>query len=374
MARGLRPLRRIVRARDHFDWPLFLGIAALCVVGAVNLYSATSATKVALQELYVQQVYWLVVGGIVAGILAAVDYRLFERWAWPSYGVGLVLLVLVFVLGRDIRGSSRWLSLGPLSIQPSETMKIALILALAKHLHALHGSERRGLRDLLAPAAIAAVPVALVIKQPDLGTGLILSLIFGSMTLLLAVPGSLVLRVVGSAAASAWAVWELDLLKKYQRDRIEAFLNPEQNILGMNWHAHHARVAIGNGGPTGWGFMRGTQNQFHFLPDQYTDFPFPVLAEDWGFVGAVVLVSIYAFLVLRAIDIAYRARDRFGAALATGVGALFFWHAVFNLGMVTGLLPVVGVTLPLFSYGGSSVVTDLVGVGFLMSVSSHRQS
>ena len=373
MARGLRPLRRIVAARDHFDWPLFLGIAALCVVGAVNLYSATSATKVALQELYVQQVYWLVVGGIVAGILAAVDYRSFERWAWPSYGVGLVLLVLVFVLGRDIRGSSRWISLGFMSIQPSETMKIALILALSKFLHGVHGSEHRGLRDLLVPATIAAIPVALVIKQPDLGTGLILSLIFASMTLLLAVPGTLVLRIVATAGASAWAVWELDLLKKYQRDRIEAFLNPDQNILGMNWHAHHARVAIGNGGPTGWGFMRGTQNQFHFLPDQYTDFPFPVLAEDWGFVGACVLTAIYAFLVLRAIDIAYRARDRFGAALATGVGALFFWHAVFNLGMVTGLLPVVGVTLPLFSYGGSSVVTDMVGVGFLLSVSSHRQ-
>ncbi len=374
MGRGLRPLRRIAASRDHFDWPLFLGTAALCVVGAVNLYSATSATKLALQELYVQQVYWLVVGGIVAGIVASIDYRVFERWAWPSYGVGLVLLVLVFVLGRDIRGSSRWLSLGPLSIQPSETMKLALILALAKHLHTVHGAERRGLRELVAPAAIAAVPAALVIKQPDLGTGLILTLIFASMTLLLAVPGTLVLRLVGAVTGAAWAVWELDLLKKYQRDRIEAFLNPEQNILGMNWHAHHARVAIGNGGTSGWGFMRGTQNQFHFLPDQFTDFPFPVLAEDWGFFGASALVAIYAFLVLRAVNIAYRARDRFGAALATGVGSLFFWHAVFNLGMVTGLLPVVGVTLPLFSYGGSSVVTDLVGIGFLMSVSSHRLS
>jgi rod shape determining protein RodA len=162
------------------------------------------------------------------------------------------------------------------------------------------------------------------------------------------------------------------LLKPYQKQRIASFLSPEENILGANWHAHHARVAIGSGRLLGEGFMRGTQNQFLFLPDQYTDFPFPVFAEDWGFVGCLVLVGLYAFLVLWGIRIAQSSRDRFGAVLAMGVSALLFWHVFFNLGMVTGMLPVVGVTLPLFSYGGSSVMTVMIGLGLLMNVSVRR--
>ncbi len=371
MRRNLSTSRLLGSAREHFDWTLFLVASVLAVIGVVNLYSATSVSRASLSEVYIQQVYWLVSGGILAMLVTSIDYRHFERFGYALYGFGIVLLVLVFVLGKDIRGSSRWIYIGSFSLQPSEFMKLFLIIAVAKFLHDDPKSEGRTLRDLAIPALIASVPMVLVLAQPDLGTALILMLIFVTICALTRIAWkSLVTLVLGVAVLSP-LVWTY-VLKDYQKSRITAFLNPDANILGSGWHAHHAKVAIGNGGIFGQGFMRGTQNQFHFLPDQYSDFPFAVFAEDWGLVGCLVLVSLYGFLVLWAIRVAATAKDRFGAVLAIGVGSLIFWHAFFNLGMVTGLLPVVGVTLPLFSYGGSSVLTILMGVGLLMNVSMRR--
>jgi rod shape determining protein RodA len=357
--------------RDQFDWALFLVTAGLAVIGVVNLYSATSVVRASLSDLYVQQVYWLVAGGILGALAAAIDYRHIERYGYAIYGFGVVLLLLVFILGKDIRGSSRWIQIGSFSLQPSEFMKLFLIVALAKYLHNDPKTEGRKLRDLLVPAAIAAVPVFLVLRQPDLGTALILLLIFASIAAMMRIQWRSLAWLFTTLGISGPLVWSY-LLKPYQKQRIVSFLSPEENILGANWHAHHARVAIGSGRLLGEGFMRGTQNQFLFLPDQYTDFPFPVFAEDWGFVGCLVLVGLYAFLVLWGIRIAQSSRDRFGAVLAMGVSALLFWHVFFNLGMVTGMLPVVGVTLPLFSYGGSSVMTVMIGLGLLMNVSVRR--
>lgn len=359
-------------SREHFDWALFLVSALLAVVGVINLYSATSVARGALQEIYIQQVYWLVVGGILATFAASVDYRHFERLGYALYGFGIVLLVLVFILGRDIRGSSRWIYIGTFSLQPSEFSKLFLIIALAKYLHDdAARTEGRTLKDLVVPALITGLPTALILRQPDLGTALIHLFIFGSVCALMRIRWKSLLTLAVVGAVLVPVTWTY-VLKDYQRQRVTSFLNPETNILGANWHAHHARIAIGSGGWTGQGFMRGTQNQFLFLPDQYSDFPFAVFAEDWGFLGCIFLIGLYGFLVLWAIRVASSARDRFGAALAVGVGALVFWHAFFNLGMVTGLLPVVGITLPLFSYGGSSVLTVLVGIGLLMNVSMRR--
>ena len=364
-------MRAIDRARDQFDWVLFLVAALLAVVGVVNLYSATSAVRAALSDLYVSQVYWLVGGGILATVVAAVDYRHYERVGYAVYAFGIVLLMLVFVLGRDIRGSSRWIYIGSFSLQPSEFMKLFLIIALAKYLHDDPKSEGRTLRDLAIPALLAAAPVALVLRQPDLGTALILGLIFVSIAAMTRIRWRSVAYLATFTGIALPVVWGYGL-KDYQKQRIVSFLNPEANILGANWHGHNARVAIGAGRVFGEGFMRGTQNQFLFLPDQYSDFPFSVFAEDWGFAGSLLLVGLYAFLVLWSVRVASTARDRFGAVLSIGVGALVFWHAFFNLGMVTGILPVVGVTLPLFSYGGSSVLTVMIGLGLLMNVSLRR--
>ncbi len=357
--------------RDSFDWTLFLTAAALAVMGVINLYSATSVARAALSDIYIQQVYWLVLGGILASVVAVIDYRHYERLGYLLYAVGIVFLVLVFILGKDIRGSARWIAIGSFGFQPSEFMKLFLIIALAKYLHDDPRTEDRRMKDLVVPTIIMAIPTLLVLKQPDLGTALIHLLIFTTICLITRIRWQTLLTIVVMGGIAAPLTWSF-VLKDYQKARITVFLNPEANLLGSGWHAHHARVAIGAGGWKGQGFMQGTQNQFHFLPEQHSDFPFAVFAEDWGFLGCFVLVCLYGFLVLWSIRIAATAKDRFGAVLAMGVGALIFWHAVFNLGMVTGLLPVVGVTLPLFSAGGSSVLTIMIGIGLLMNVSMRR--
>lgn len=357
--------------QDNFDWLLFVTTAAIAVIGVVNLYSATSAAGPKMRDVYIQQVYWLTLGAGVAVLIAAVDYRHYERYAWIAYGAGVAMLVLVFLLAREIRGSQRWIPIGSFSLQPSELMKVFFIVALAKHLHNDPRTEGRTLKDLVIPGLILSLPLLLILKQPDLGTALILVFIFVSIMFLTHLKLRSLVTLVVTMVVSAPLAWSY-LLKPYQRDRVLSFLEPEKDVLGSGWHAYQAKVAIGSGGLTGKGFLRGTQNQHKFLPDQHSDFPFPVWAEEHGFIGALVLIGLYVVLVLWGIKIASEAKDRFGAVVALGVSALIFWHTVINLGMVCGLLPVVGITLPLFSYGGSSVLTIMMGIGLLMNVSMRR--
>lgn len=361
------------RARDHFEWPIFVSAALIAVLGVLNLYSATSVYSGVRADLYISQVYWLVVGGIVGGVLVAIDYRFLERFGYVLYTFGVFTLILVFVLARDVRGSARWIDFGSFSFQPSEFMKVFLVIALAKYLHDDPRSEGRTLRDLAIPAVLAAVPALLILRQPDLGTATILVLVFLTIAALTRVRWKSVALFVGTVASAAPIFWMYVLLP-YQRDRVTTFLNPEADLMGRGWHAHHSRVAIGNGGLFGNGYMHGSQNQFLFIPDQHTDFPFPVFAEEWGFVGCVFLVALYGFLVLWGVRIASQARDRFGAVLGVGCSAIIFWHALINLGMTSGVMPVVGVTLPLFSYGGSSVTTMLIAIALLINVSMRRFS
>ncbi|MCG8556454.1 MAG: rod shape-determining protein RodA [Proteobacteria bacterium] len=357
--------------KDQFDWPLFVAVAALATVGVTNLYSATSVPGAAMEELYIQQIYWLTLGAGVAVLIAAIDYRYYERHGWIAYGAGIVLLVLVFLLGREVRGSQRWIPLGSFSLQPSELMKIFFIVAFAKYLHNDPKTEGRTLKDLIIPGLIVALPLVLVLKQPDLGTAMILVFIFATIMFLTHLKLRSLVTLVLSLSASAPLTWEY-LLKDYQRQRLLSFIQPDKDLLGAGWHAHQAKAAIGSGGFLGKGFMRGTQNQYRFLPDQHTDFPFPVWAEEQGFVGASLLILLYLFIVLWGLRIASQAKDRFGAVVAVGVSSLIFWHATINLGMVCGLLPVVGITLPLVSYGGSSVLTVMIGIGLLMNISMRR--
>jgi rod shape determining protein RodA len=363
------------RGGTQVDMPLLVGIVAIATFGIVNLYSATSvyinSAKSGLADIYVSQIYWIVVGILLGFLAAIIDYRHFERMAYVLYAAGLVALGLVFVLGADIRGSSRWIQIGGFSFQPSEFMKILLILVVAKYLHNDPKTEPRTLFDLAPPAALTLLPVIAVMAQPDLGTSMIYLLTAGAMIAMTRIRGRSLFSMFAAVSLGIPLLWKFGM-HDYQRARITSFLNPEADKTGAGWHAFQSRTAIGNGRFLGEGFMKGTQNQFGFLPDQFSDFPFAVFAEDWGFVGSVLLLALYAFICIWAIHVASQAKDRFGAAVAVGVGAMFFWHTVFNLGMAVGLLPVVGITLPLFSYGGSSVITMLIALGLLMNVSMRR--
>jgi rod shape determining protein RodA len=367
----IQPETFAARVREHFDWPLFIAVALIAIFGVTNLYSATSVYQGARAELYISQIQFLAVGGIFAGFMLALDYRYLERFGYVLYAFGVFNLILVVVLATNVRGASRWIDFGGFKYQPSEFMKLFLVIALAKYLHDDPRSEGRTLKDLLIPAVLAGVPALLILKQPDLGTASILVLVFLTIAALTRLRWQSVAFAVASAVPAVYLFFTLQALG-YQQSRIKAFFNPEADIKGIGYHAHHARVAIGDGGLLGSGLGMGTQNRFGFIPDQYTDFPFPVFAEEWGFVGCVVLICLYGFVSVWSIHVASQAKDRFGAVLAVGSGAIFFWHAVINMGMAAGLVPVVGVTLPLFSHGGSSMITMLCALALVMNVSMRR--
>lgn len=363
--------------RDQFDWPLFVTVAAIAVIGVTNLYSATSANTEDFGQLYIQQIYWLTVGSVVAVLVAAIDYRHYERFAWFAYGAGIVLLLLVFLLAPEVRGSQRWIYLGSFSLQPSELVKPILIIALAKHLHNDPKTEGRTLQDLIVPSLILLGPMSLILLQPDLGTALLCSFIFASIMVLTNLKKRSLFTLVAAFVLAAFPVYAFGL-QGYQRERFDTWsammMGDEVDLRGEAWQVYQSMVAIGSGGFWGKGFMQGTQNQHRFVPDTHSDFPVAVWAEEHGFAGMLLLLGLYVFLIVWSLRIASTAKDRFGAVTAVGVGAFFFWHSVINIGMVCGMLPVVGVTLPLFSYGGSSILSSMICVGLLMNVSIRRFS
>jgi rod shape determining protein RodA len=363
---NLQALRKL---RAQFDWPLAGAIAAIFIIGLTNLYSAT---RVAPHGLYSHQLMWVGVGFILFTVVATIDYRLYERYAYAIYGVVVVLLLAVLVGGKVVKGSSRWLSLGPIGIQPSELAKIGVIMVLAK----VFSGDPMDLA--LRPWAYAStalgllgVPLALIMKQPDLGTALIAFLVGMSIMMVVSLQLHVKLIVLGVEGLLGVLIF-LFKLHGYQKKRLLTFLDPTLDPSGAGWHARQAIFAVGSGRWTGKGYMHGTQNQLQFLPEHWTDFPFAVWAEEWGFFGCLVLLGCYLFLILWALNLAAEARDRFAQVLCVGAAALLFWHVFFNIGMVAGLLPVVGVTLPLVSYGGSSLMTVMIALGLLMNVSVRR--
>jgi rod shape determining protein RodA len=359
--------RRLI---THFEWLLPLLALAVSGLGAMTVYSATHMPGTqGLPPLALRQLLWLV-GGCVAMMVALVfDYRRLERSAFIVYLLVLLAVLAVPVLGRVGGGSRRWIPLGPVSIQPSEFMKLGLVLVLARHFARTY-DRGLGLRAAFLPAVLTGVPAVAILAQPDLGTVAILGIV--SLTMLML--GGIRLRwfvVLGVAVAIA-APLGWPHLKVYQQKRILTFIHPEMDPLGAGYHVLQSKIAVGSGMLWGKGFLRGTQNHLNFLPEQHTDFIFSVFAEEWGFVGALTLIALYLALVLRGIVIATRARDRFGVLLVLGLTSVVFWQAVINVGMTTGLLPVVGIPLPFFSYGGSSLLCLLVGVGLTMNVSMRR--
>ncbi|HEV8343332.1 MAG TPA: rod shape-determining protein RodA [Candidatus Binatia bacterium] len=360
--------RRLI---SHFDWTFLSLTLILALAGIVTIYSATySITEGQSSGLASKQIYWLLMGMVALLACLAFDYHYLDRIAYPFYGTVLALLFLVLFIGTTGGGSQRWIHLGFFALQPSEPAKVAIVLVLAKYLQ--YDQPRGGyrLRDLWFPFVLVTPLTLLTLVQPDLGTAIILAVVFLSLLLI----GGLRLQSFLCMAAAGLGflpiAWRF--LKPYQQNRILTFLNPDLDPLGAGYHVIQSKIAIGSGKLLGKGYFGGTQNQLDFLPAQHTDFVFSVFAEEWGFLGCVFLLALYFALMGVALRVAARAKDRFGSLLVLGMITIFFWQVVINAGMVTGVLPVVGIPLPLLSYGGSSLLSMMIAVGLMMNVNMRR--
>jgi rod shape determining protein RodA len=359
------------RLFTSFDWPLLLLVLLLTSIGVLNIFSASYTYKVVGSPYFLRQIYWILAGmGIVLAV-CSIDYHIFEDTAYWFYGLMLMLLVVVLVIGRTSMGATRWLHLGFFSIQPSEPMKIIIIMTFARYFVDLPPAEGLRLRELGYPLLLLGGPTLLIMKQPDLGTAILVILISASMMLYVGIRWKTLLAVGLSVLPVLYVSWKF-FLREYQKNRVLNFIWPERDPLGSGYHIIQSKIAVGSGGIFGKGFLQGTQSHLRFLPEQHTDFAFSVFAEEWGFMGCLIMLLLYLILVLWGLGIAGRCNDRFGALLAVGVSAMLFWHIVVNIGMVIGLFPVVGVPLPLFSYGGTSMITSMAGIGILLNVSMRR--
>jgi rod shape determining protein RodA len=354
----------------HFDWPLLAIVLLIASIGILNLYSISSSGEASGIAFHLKQITWVLVGLVVMISVAFIEYRYYSDFAYPIHAVTLLLLVAVMAFGMITSGAQRWIRMGSLSFQPSEFVKISLIIVLAKFFQQPPGREGFTLKDLPIPFLLLIVPMGFILKQPDLGTAIILFLILLSVLLFVRIHWASLLILGLTGASVLPLLWSF--LKEYQKKRIYTFFNPSLDPLGSGYHIIQSKVAVGSGGIFGKGFMNGTQCKLGFLPEQQTDFIFSVLAEEWGFIGSLFVIALYLVLILWGLRIAVTAKDRFGAILSFGVVAMLFWHAFINIGMVLGMMPVVGIPLPLLSYGGSFMVSTLMGVGLLMNVSMRR--
>ncbi len=310
--------------------------------------------------------------GVCAFVFAiSFDYRELHSLNYPFYVLIIFLLVIAFFVGDEAGGSQRWINLGFFRLQPSEPAKLMLVIALASFYSRKEVADGYSIRQLLVPVGLTAIPFVLILLQPDLGTSLMFGIIFVSMTVFVKLRMSTYVIMGSLALGLGGFAWE-QLLKPYQKQRIQTFLNPEKDPMGHGYQIVQSKIAVGSGGTFGKGYMEGTQGHLHFLPERHTDFAFAVWGEEWGFAGSLIFLGIYFMLLLWGIYVAMHAKDRFGVLLAFGVVTLIFWQAIINLLMILGFLPVVGIPLPLVSYGGSSLLTTMFALGILMNVRMRR--
>ncbi|MFT4703552.1 MAG: rod shape determining protein RodA [Bradymonadia bacterium] len=362
------------RQRRPFDWTLLFLVLALATLGLLNLRSASEVEGVAR---HATQLVWMLIGGTAAGVIAAIDYRQIQRWAYVIFaGAVCLLCVVLFVYARGADGgalnnSRRWIDLGAFYLQPSELMKVTVIVVTARYFSDNADPDGHTLKSLLVPLTLALIPVVLIIMQPDLGTALVIFFMFATIALFDGIRTGTLIGLGGAGIVTMPMLW-MFVMKDYQKSRVIAFLNPGENLQGDAWQVNQALIAIGSGRLWGKGFLHGTQVQNGFVPEHENDFIFAHHGEQFGFAGSALLLVLYFALMLWALRIARHGRDHFAVLCAVGVAAFFFWHVTVNLGMVTGLLPVVGLWLPLASYGGSSTLTVMFAIGLLMSISIRR--
>jgi len=348
-------------------WLFVLLVCLIAAIGVAMLYSAANGN---LQPWASRHAVRFAMGLAVMLCVALVDVRIWLRFAYVFYGISLGLLIMVEVMGFIGMGAQRWIDVGYFTLQPSELMKIAQVLALARYFHGLGIDDISRPTRLIVPLLMIGVPAALVLRQPDLGTGLMLVMAGGAMFFVAGVrlwKFAVVLTLGLAALPTGW-----QLLHSYQRQRIMTFLNPESDPLGAGYHIIQSKIALGSGGLSGKGFLQGTQGHLRFLPEMQTDFIYTMLAEEFGMVGGLGLIGLYALLLIYCVAISTRSYSHFGRLVGMGITMTFFLYVFINIAMVMGVIPVVGVPLPLISYGGTAMLTLLIGFGLLMGVWVHR--
>jgi rod shape determining protein RodA len=349
------------------NWPFVAVVILIGMVGYGMLYSAAGGSY---EPWAWRHSVRFAIGLILMLVIALTDIRLWFRWAYAIYGIALIGLIAVDVVGSISMGAQRWINLGLFQLQPSEVMKIALVLALARYFHGTYLEDVARPSQLIVPLAIVLLPTALVLKQPDLGTSVTLLAGGGALLFLAGVRWWKFAAVIGVTLGALPILWHQ--LHDYQKERVLTFLNPERDPLGAGYHIIQSKIALGSGGIWGKGILKGTQSQLSFLPEKQTDFVFTMLAEEAGLVGALGLLCLFLVLIAYGLVFALRARNQFGRLLAMGITLTFSLYVVINVAMVTGLIPVVGVPLPLISYGGTAMMTVLIGFGLMLSVDIHR--
>ncbi len=355
---------------QYFEWPFAATILGMVVVGILTIYSTNIFAASAFRKsLYLKQLIWLGLGTTALLGACLINPRTLARYAYAIFGVTVVLLLAVFILGKTGLGAQRWLRLGPLTIQPSEFAKLALVLFLARYFDD-HREELHDPKTMLVPAGVSMGLALLVLKQPDLGTALLLIFIAVTIMLLMGLHWRYLIPAVMGGGVLTPLVWHF--LKDYQRRRILVYLNPDMDPLGASYHIAQSKIAVGSGGLLGKGWLGATQSQLNFLPLNHTDFIFAVLAEQWGFLGCLLILLAYLYLITKGYQIAQDSTDLFVSLLATGIASMVAIQVIINMSMVLGMLPVVGIPLPLLSYGGSSLLVTMLSLGLLLNIRMRR--
>jgi len=360
--------RRLV---TNFDWTLISLVRAICLVGILNIYSASAAYKLGGTPYYIKQLNWMAFGLLISLIVASLDYHILEDFSYWFYCLLVILLLAVLLVGKRSLGATRWLNLGFFTIQPSELMKIVIIVTFARFFNNYHTPSGISIKELLFPLALLVLPVAMIMKQPDLGTAILVILIALTMAVYVGLRWSTIVGAVLVTIPMLWVGWSY-LLKPYQKNRVLDFINPERSRLGSGYHIIQSKIAVGSGGFWGKGFLGGTQTKFNFVPEQSTDFIFCTVGEEWGFAGSFLVILLFVILLLRLIVLAERQREAFSRIYGYCVVAILFFHISVNIGMTIGLFPVIGIPLPFFSYGGSSLWAFTILLFIFLKLDSTR--
>lgn len=351
----------------NIPWFLLFLITLQSSIGFMMMYSAANGS---VHPWALRQIMHFSAFFPVMLAMAVLPIQFWFRYAYVFYAISLLLLLIVEIAGHTAMGATRWINLGPLKLQPSELMKLSLVLVLARYFHSISYESLPKPLFLIPPLLFVALPFALILKQPDLGTAMILAMVGGAMFFVAGVRWWKFALVIGITLCSLPIAWQF--LHTYQKNRIFTFLDPEKDPLGAGYNILQSKIAIGSGGFFGKGLLKGSQSQLNFLPEHQTDFMFTMLAEELGFIGGLLVISIFACIICYGYMIALSSRNHFGRLLASGVIILLFLHIAINIAMVMGLVPVVGVPLPLLSYGGTMMMTMLTGFGFVLNVYVHR--